>query len=360
MVPTMNRSGFLIRLLRYFHEQGFKGWILIGDSSNPEEAGLSRAVIESLKSDLHILYLECPELNAIKTVEKLVAMVQTPYVAYIGDDDFLVPAGMEKCIEFLDQNPDYGAAHGYARGFKLKTRSRKAKMVTTGVYPQRAIEKETASERLMELLIDYSVMIFSVHRTEIWKIMWKDLNRIEDVSFAAEILPCCLSVVSGKVKSLNCLYLLRQSHNQIYQLPGFYDWITAPSWNPSYQIFLKSVAEQIAVKDGIFLSEAELAVRKAFHYYLFPVRQSRWGRLRIDLIVHFAPQIKQRAPWLMPVLKSSYYSVIYFIGISRRIVNTVTFQIEKILHDVLIAPSIYKKDMKQVSKAVEKQKKFYL
>ena len=275
MVPTMNRSDFIIRLLNYYYDHDFTGCILIGDSSGPEHVEKTRTEIDRLKDRLNVRYIECPGLNTNDTFEKLVAMVETSYIAYLGDDDLLVPSGLELCIKFLEDHPDYSAANGEARAFKLPQSGAYGQMNIMGVYPQPSIEDNTAAKRLLKHLEHYSVSIFSVHRTETWRIMWKDLNSVMDRSFGGEIIPCCLSVVLGKIKHLDCLYLLRQSHDQIYHLPGFARWVTSPDFYPSYKVFENSLAEQLVRVDGITPQEAEQVVKEAFSSYLFPIRLPR-------------------------------------------------------------------------------------
>lgn len=83
-----------------------------------------------------------------------------------------------------------------------------------------------------------------------------------------ELLPCCLSVILGKIKQLDGLYLIRQDHGKRIVLPNWFEWITNEAWYPSYCTFRDCLAEAIACKDGITLEEAKLVVEKAFAGYL--------------------------------------------------------------------------------------------
>ncbi len=53
-------------------------------------------------------------------VAEAVAKVTTPYCMRADDDDFLAMSGIERCLDFLDENPDYVAASGRIAGFSVR------------------------------------------------------------------------------------------------------------------------------------------------------------------------------------------------------------------------------------------------
>src|SRR5688500_14399765 len=121
LVPTMNRSDFIIRLMRYYCSLEFPGHIFIGDSSNEEHVARTKRAIVTYRDKLNIVYREYPGLNNAQCMRFLLEVVATPYSVFLGDDDFLVPDGLKQCIAFLDGNSGYGAAHGKAILFRLQT-----------------------------------------------------------------------------------------------------------------------------------------------------------------------------------------------------------------------------------------------
>src|SRR5688500_5002648 len=91
IIPTLNRSAFLLRTLAYYVAAGFEGTILIGDSSDATHAA---RVAEYLKRDgarLRTTHIRCPQLDGTKTMLELMRLIDSPYVAFIGDDDVLLP-----------------------------------------------------------------------------------------------------------------------------------------------------------------------------------------------------------------------------------------------------------------------------
>lgn len=279
LVPTMNRSAFVMRLLAYYAHMGFTGRIAIGDSSNVDHVTRNREAIEPLQAKLDIAYVESPRTPLGACVQQLLDHITTPYAAILPDDDFLVPASLERCARFLSEHPDYAAAHGHGVGVNLASDGLHGNITQCAYYPQPVIEAETAAQRLDDHLNNYRVSMFSVHRLDTWRAMLRQVHLQEDVPFSSELLPCCHSVIAGKVKQLDCLYVFRQNHNLRYEVSSALDWLTTPQWLPSFQVFLADLSEALAVRDGIAIEAAQKIVKGAFTQYLvreFGVRR-RWS-----------------------------------------------------------------------------------
>ena len=276
LMPTMNRSDFLIRLLGYYSDLGFQGCICIGDSSNSAHLDRTKAAISAFQGTLNIVYREYPHLSAHLCEQQLLQFVTTPYIALAPDDDFLVPSALKRCEQFLDEHPDYIAAHGVAALISLEWSESHRHVTGAGPYKQPVIEGGSASQRLVDHLGNYSTSPFSVHRVEAWRVMGRDISLVPDRAFGGELLRNCLSVIQGKVKELDCLYLVRQAHDRRYVLPDVYDWVTSPHWLPSYQVFRDRVAEELARQDGISMEAARDVVKHAFWSYLSRALTKKW------------------------------------------------------------------------------------
>lgn len=276
LIPTINRSDFLVRLLRYYSDLGFQGRICIGDSSNPMHVEQTKRAIKALQGKLNIVYRGYPHLNEAECSQQLLDFVSTSYAAWVADDDFLVPTALEQCALFLDGHPDYNAAHGVAALFSLQSSGAYGQVAGAGHYRQPVIEGESASQRLLDHLSNYSNVQFSVHRVDSLRAMYGNVSLLADRAFGSELLPCCLSIIQGKVKELDYLYLVRQGHDQRYLLPDPFDWISSPNWLPSYQVFCDCLAEELVRQDGISLDEARAVVKQAFWAYLAKGLTKKW------------------------------------------------------------------------------------
>src|SRR5687767_4922539 len=91
LVPTLNRPEFVIRLLRYYADAAYSGAIYIGDSSTDAYATPTQEFVAALDGRLRVEYRRCPGCDAAEAMLRIVSEVTSRYVAFLGDDDFLVP-----------------------------------------------------------------------------------------------------------------------------------------------------------------------------------------------------------------------------------------------------------------------------
>lgn len=296
LVPTKNRSDFVIRLLQYYNDVDYRGHIFIGDSSETFHVERTKAAIKNLRGNFEIVYREYPELNNAESIHELLTLISTKYSVILPDDDFLVPSSVGKCIEFLEGNSDYIAAHGVGILFQLKKGNDiYGPIASSGYYLQRPIEKESASQRLIDHLTHYSVTLFSVHRTAQMRLMYKQVSALSDKTFALELLPCCLSVIFGKTKQLDCLSLVRQVHAQRYLLPDVYDWITNENWSLAFRYFESCLVTAISHQDKIGLDDIRQVVKQAFWSYLaqsmFRSWQQKYALSHVNILHNAAKNI---------------------------------------------------------------------
>lgn len=283
LIPTMNRSDFLRRLLYYYAAVKYQHWIYIGDSSDSFHSSEIKKTISRIGAKLKIRYFEYVNCRDSECMKKMICEVKTPYAVYVADDDFLIPAGLNRCIKFLEENQNYIGANGQAIMFTLKEIGPYGQFVSVGQYLQRGLYAETAAQRLIQYLNSYFVLVFSVCRVELWKEMYKNVSSIPDRGFSGELLPCCVVATGGNIKHFDDLYLIRQVHDRRYTLRDAYDWIINPQWNSSYQIFRDSLAEMITCRDGISKEEAYKVIKQALGVHMsviFAEFQRRHGGIR--------------------------------------------------------------------------------
>lgn len=276
LIPTINRSDFLIRQLNYYRDVGFQGCICIGDSSDTVHTERTKRALKAFQGSLNVIYREYPHLNDAACLQQLLDFVVTPYAAFVADDDFLVPTALEQCALFLDKHCDYSAAHGMALAISLKSSGAYGQVAWARPYELPVIEAESAAQRILAHLNNYAVTLFSVHRIGSWREMYRDISLLADKTFASELLPCCLSVIKGKVKELDCLYLVRQDHAQRYLLPGKRDWIRNPNWPSLYQVFCSLLAKELAKQDRVSADKAQEIVEQAFGSYMTKLLGEQW------------------------------------------------------------------------------------
>ena len=298
LIPTMNRSEFLLRLIRYYHDQKFKGSLFIGDSSGPEHLERTRAAISRYSGRLHIVHREYPGFNNAQCMKAMLAEVSTPYGSFLGDDDFLTVGGLQQCVAFLDANSDYCAAHGKGIVFSLEQPGVYGKIFRTSYYRQIELLEETPSLRLIRFLRKAGVTLFSVFRIGTMRRMYAHVNRVKDMSLTTEVLPCCLSAIAGKNKELNCLSLFRQVHNQQYiYVPDTFDWITSAQWAPAYTVCRDIMADELVDREDLAPAVAREIVKLAYSYNLIKILDSKW-RAKYRRYMDLPARLKLVVDWL--------------------------------------------------------------
>jgi len=312
LIPTINRSEFLTRQLEYYASVNCPHTIYIGDSSNNEHMEKTIRGIEKLKNRIKVVYKPCPEMNDRQTIKQLIGIAKEKYCGFIADDDFLIPSSLTKCAEVLGNNSGYRTAQGRAILFSLEQSGAYGDLNGVGAYWKRKeAESNNPSKRLLNFSANYWVPLFSLHRTEEFYEDFENDEHMPDKAFA-ELMPNHLTIMRGKSKFIDCLYLIRQGHDQRYFLPKFFDWFTGPNWQPSFQIFHDTLRDALMEKEEIDQDTALKIVRAAFEKYLsnaFIGNQPKRGH---SLLVSIKELIKQ-----IPGLKQAYHQARGTIPIFR-------------------------------------------
>ena len=269
VIPTIHRSDFIIQQLRYYAAAEAPPALYIGDSSiEGNHAERIRHAIDEVHGRLEVHYFHYPRQRNAVCMRNLLHEVTQPFAAYIADDDYFVPAAVREAAQFLESHPDYESAHGL--GVVATVRADGGPdWIRITPYPQCAVEDTTAAGRLLRFMAGYFPSYFSVHRTAGFRQAFAAIDIVEENSFA-ELYPCCMSIVRGRAKQLDRLYLVRQHHATRLKVPDVYDWMREPLWLPSMNIFHQALVDEIVGRDGLTAAEADAVVKQAFCRYLAP------------------------------------------------------------------------------------------
>jgi|TARA_B100000315_G_scaffold119334_1_gene109322 glycosyltransferase domain-containing protein len=277
IIPTKNRSPFLARLLNYYSELGFNGVLAIGDSSSGDHLKKNKLLVELLSLKLNIIYREFQELNQASTCIKLNKLVKTPYVALLNDDDILIPTSVQKCITFLDNNPDYSAAHGLGISIKTPNTVPHGEIIKCVKKEIPVAEENTATERFFMSMTNLADVHHSVHRSEIFSLHFSNSYPITENSYISDhafILwfSQMHTVLCGKVKELDILYIVRhiQDENSLWHkgLNGVYTWISSPVWYINLETYKDSIVDGLIRYDKLSLEKAQKTFDQGFFSYL--------------------------------------------------------------------------------------------
>jgi glycosyltransferase domain-containing protein len=253
-IPTMNRSQFLNRSLKYYNNVKFDGTILIGDSSNKEEKKLNEEVINKypdLDINYHHLKLPSDHHDALKT-NRLLDKIKTPYITFAGDDDFQIPNGLKMCTEFLNYSPDYVAAHGHRLNFTIDN-TVNGNVIALDSHPGYDwTNEDDPIKRWQEYLRCGVATTYYVHRTENWKKYYSYSHLAKSNYIGNELIPCSLCVLSGKIKRIECLSTAFQRDNPIREFSfvktTLWDLINGEYWRDSVRFFEEAVTSILSDK----------------------------------------------------------------------------------------------------------------
>ena len=186
IIPTKNRSNKLTELLRYYEEIKCQHKIYIGDASDSCHINEIIPVIKSLSKNINIVHKQYPEygrsgVDVANTVVKMLEFVEEEYVVFSGDDDYFIPKSLDKCVDFLENNPDYSSAHGYGTFIIDDESDGKAKI--SGRYIVNDYKADLAYERFKMFSNHFSVLYFSVHRTIIFRKAYKNIEKLLMIYF---------------------------------------------------------------------------------------------------------------------------------------------------------------------------------
>jgi len=101
IIPTVNRSRNLKRLLKFFGQTNVNLLILDGGEN-------SRIPTNSIK----VRYIHIKNSNLQERLFHAPSYLKTNYSVICADDDFLFPRGLETCLNFLKQNSNYASVQG--------------------------------------------------------------------------------------------------------------------------------------------------------------------------------------------------------------------------------------------------------
>lgn len=217
IIPTHNRENYLSRILDYYKNYDIK--LLIADSSE-------KKFTSSKLNKPNITYSYTPNLDPTTKWFKILELVNTPYLVYCADDDYIFVDEIENSIDFLDLNKDYVCIQGKIITYTNFTLSNKIEynLSTTSRHTNFCnnnfeVTSDNQIDRLKECTYPYRHLSYSIHRYgniyEIYELL-KDIKERILVELALVIM----SSINGKTKELDKYFHLRE---YIYNSSGSTD-----------------------------------------------------------------------------------------------------------------------------------------
>lgn len=300
IIPTYNRPEFLNRILDYYERHGQDFNFIIADSSNPTNKVRNKKLINSYPK-LNILYLDrFPQnLSQHDKFAEMVKYVKSRYCVFCADDDFIVSNSIREAVDFLEKNPDYAAAHGtYISFYVHKTPFGTKQFWWRFLYSPFTISSSNPINRLSLHLSNYNMVVWSVRRTSIVKICYKEFSKSKIHPYLlpnfGELLPDVLTTVYGKIKHLDNLYAARQAFSQILSsYPSIIDAKNAGIYNKEYERFKNSLLNNLSKLDNSPKKRSLFIIDAAMEKYIKYSYQEHLVN-RLNLFLEHFPKFIQK------------------------------------------------------------------
>ncbi len=261
LIPTLNRLSFLRRTVLYYDAIQSPHPIYIGDASNTETSNDAIAFLTDI-NNVVVKYFHWEKLSFEKTTIKLAkeASAEFEYCTYQGDDDYFIPSSLTKCAIFLSKNFDYRTAQGRAGLVTMDGQEPLGTIKDISEYwGKNSLEESSKIERLLSFHDNYFVAQFSVHRINEFIADSSDFSTIIN-SHISEQLHCYTFAIKGKSKFIDCLYLIRVRHPDLYirhYEDDVFEAMSRENWHYDYNKIIDSLSIILSDDDKISLSEAK-------------------------------------------------------------------------------------------------------
>lgn len=276
IIPTYNRSNCLKRILNYydsFPEKKDDFEFIVADSSSNENKKINREIVSSLKN-FEVLYLSdyLENINPWYKFANAINYAKSEFCLICADDDFVVPKSAIFCADFLENNPNFTAAHGQYILFHLgEKKGGERKIYWTSEYALESMTNSKAEIRLKEHLSKYVLATFSaVHRTSFLKMALKETTKWAPDNRFGELLPSMLAPIYGKLKCFDMPYAVQEINiNSTGTITKtLEDFIKEGSYGDKYANFRKCLSNHLGKNSELSQEDSEKIIDEAMTAYL--------------------------------------------------------------------------------------------
>ena len=290
LLTLKDRPLFTFRWMSYANSISFPFKVLIADGGaddNVPKVLSNKATFQNVSYEYIRYPYDQTYADFYSKVVDALSQVKTPFVVMADNDDFFVVNGLRKAIQFLSSHPEYVTCGGQCAIFWVASPQMNER---EGLLYGKQIEwkcscdaqsviAETARERIRNQSLSAAYPIYyHVQRTEELRRQFqilRDLN-LRDL-FLAEHVIAFLTVIAGKIKRLDTLYIARQYNSPdssgIAHEEKFGDWfgrMLIQSWSEDFTKFVNVISTALAERDDITLDEARDWVIKSYRMQVAP------------------------------------------------------------------------------------------
>ena len=205
-MPSCERQFFIIRSMKYWSNKSVRLVVLDGSKQK-----IKPSILGKFSKNKNIYY-EHSRSSFVQRLSRAKSLINTEYVALIGDDEFYIPSTIVRCINELDKNKDLVACLGTAVSFYPLNGAVYGKPKYPKLWGYE-ISHNNPRERAKKHMRDYvPSLVYAITRAHQWKIALSAYTDEEFPVFAMiELQMELILSFAGKSKVIPFLMWLRSS-----------------------------------------------------------------------------------------------------------------------------------------------------
>lgn len=268
VVVTRHRSAFVARLLDHMALAGLTMPMIIGDGSDFDRAHETRTITEGRIWPFPLEYRHYgPETALWQRVGLIADTVETPYFAWVADDDFLVPEALQEAISVLESDPGLVGVSGSDGGFNIVGNTVRGMLSNCWFEGVPCRDEASPVLRTLNHFRSYYPCAYAIRRTTLVQRntrLFRAAGWNDDYSNNfCEIADGVLSAASGRLALLPRALYFRQQHeaseSQVLRAKWSpFDMVTDLRWPGIIRNFERWLTERISESSA---ADQELILR---------------------------------------------------------------------------------------------------
>jgi glycosyltransferase domain-containing protein len=299
VIPTFCRPDLLRRNLGLLESQSSKLIILDGSP----EASLGADIV----CGKNVIYVHEPSSLASR-IRHATTMIETDFVALLGDDDLFLPSGLSACVEHLLGNPSHVSAIGRTVRFHHRDGSIYS-AIRYDFDKSYYFDQSAKPSDLLHTNYGLQYIHYGVFRTAPWI---SAMNVAYAVDFESPYVPetafRMISALRQRSVVLNQLYWLRSDEGIAVEMDGekrsfeFSEWVVDPSLQESRDILIDGICG-LEWGDNVDQTDYQAAIKEFFGNFAC-TESSEAERRKSDFIAELTKSIGRLIPrWLRPLVR---------------------------------------------------------
>lgn len=273
LLVLKGRHKFTERWLRYanIHLKNYKVLIADGSTEN-DKYNLDKSKFKNLILNKPNFPHDNTIEIFIKKIKSSLEMIDTKYVLYCENDDFMIDKSINEVLNFLENNPDYVSGRGKIYDFSISSINEVyGKIISVKKFHDyQLINQENILDRLKNFSENKHGLFHNIIRTNALKelIDLVNENKFFDLITFQYFWNFYLPII-GKISCTKSLYMLHQNHlNMISNKENFMRFDFSLFYDKNiFQNFFKTFSIQISNKYNISKDYAYSIFLENFSYH---------------------------------------------------------------------------------------------